>query len=54
MRYYLTSLLFFGLILSGQAQSNRIQLTHNEAKKQVAVTVDGKPFTAYIYPDQPF
>ncbi|MFD2573878.1 PmoA family protein [Spirosoma soli] len=32
------------------AQSNRIQLTHDEAKKQVSVTVDGKPFTAYIYP----
>lgn len=32
------------------AQSNTIQLTHNEAQKRVTVTVDGKPFTAYIYP----
>ena len=50
MRYYFTGLLLFSLIVSGQAQSNRIQLTHNESKKQVAVTVDGKPFTGYIYP----
>ncbi|UHG90148.1 PmoA family protein [Spirosoma oryzicola] len=47
--------LFFTLILaavatSGQGQSNRIQLTHQEAQKRVEVTVDGKPFTAYIYP----
>lgn len=33
------------------AQSKqRIQLTHDEAQKRVSVTVDGKPFTAYIYP----
>ncbi|WP_338875666.1 PmoA family protein [Spirosoma sp. SC4-14] len=32
-----------------QAQ-NRIQLSHDEARKQVEVTIDGKPFTAYIYP----
>ena len=32
------------------AQSNRIELTHDEAQKRVAVAVDGKPFTAYIYP----
>ena len=31
-------------------KKGRIQLTHDEAKKQVEVTIDGKPFTAYIYP----
>ena len=50
MRYFLLSCLFLGAILTIQAQSDRIQLTHNEAQKRVAVTVDGKPFTAYIYP----
>ncbi len=50
MRYFFTTLLLFSLITSVRAQSNTIQITHNEAKKQVTVTVDGKPFTAYIYP----
>ena len=34
----------------GQKKGDRIQLTHNEAQKKVEVSVDGKPFTAYIYP----
>ena len=45
--------LFFALFFVATttlAQTNRIQLTHNEAQKRVEVTVDGKPFTAYIYP----
>ncbi len=50
MRYFLLSCLLLGSILTSQAQSDRIQLTHNEAQKRIAVTVDGKPFTAYIYP----
>ncbi|MFD2936873.1 DUF6807 domain-containing protein [Spirosoma flavum] len=50
MRYFLFSCLFLGSTLAIQAQSNRIQLTHNEDQKRVTVTVDGKPFTAYIYP----
>ncbi len=35
---------------SALAQSGRIELKHNEAAKRVDVTVDGQPFTAYIYP----
>lgn len=50
MRFFLAFSLFLGLMAATQAQSDFIQLTHNEAAKQVAVTVDGKPFTAYIYP----
>ncbi len=50
MRYFLLSCLLVGSFLTSQGQSNQIQLTHNEAQKQVTVTVDGKPFTAYIYP----
>ncbi|WP_080054900.1 DUF6807 domain-containing protein [Spirosoma aerolatum] len=48
MRYLATTLLLFSSMLSSFAQS--IQLTHNEGQKRVDVTVDGKPFTAYIYP----
>lgn len=48
------SLLLIALLAASatlaQAQSKRIQLTHDEAGKRVEVTVDGKPFTAYIYP----
>ncbi|AKD54454.1 DUF6807 domain-containing protein [Spirosoma radiotolerans] len=50
MRYFFLSCLFVGAMLTSWAQSNQIQLTHNEAQKKVTVTVDGKPFTAYIYP----
>jgi len=49
MRHYLTACLLMISTLLSQAQ-NLIQLTHNEAQKRVTVTVDGKPFTAYIYP----
>lgn len=46
----LPALLLVAHLASGQAANNQIQLTHNEAAKSVAVTVGGKPFTAYIYP----
>jgi hypothetical protein len=50
MRYFFLSCLVVGSILTSKGQSDQIQLTHNEAQKKVTVTVDGKPFTAYIYP----
>ena len=50
MRHLLIACFVLGASLLSQAQSNQIQLTHNEAQKRVTVTVDGKPFTAYIYP----
>ena len=41
----------FALVLSaGVVTAQRVELTHNEAEKKVNVTVDGKPFTSYIYP----
>jgi hypothetical protein len=49
MRQFFVAFLLMAPITFSQAQ-NRIQLTHNEAQKRIAVTVDGKPFTAYIYP----
>ncbi len=45
--------LFFLLLLasvSAIAQQNKIDIRHDEAAKSVRVSVDGKPFTAYIYP----
>jgi len=32
------------------AQANKIDIRHDEATRRVSITVDGKPFTAYIYP----
>ena len=43
-------LLLIAPLAVGQTARNRVQLTHNETAKSVIVTVDGKPFTAYIYP----
>ncbi|WP_234734903.1 DUF6807 domain-containing protein [Tellurirhabdus bombi] len=44
-------IILFCLIASyAMAQKKPVQVTHNEAQKRVEVTVDGKPFTAYIYP----
>ncbi|WP_128546115.1 DUF6807 domain-containing protein [Larkinella soli] len=43
--------LSFTLLASvATAQKQGVVLTHQEAQKRVEVTVDGKPFTAYIYP----
>jgi hypothetical protein len=50
MRQLFLTLLLAATATLTQAQTNRIQLTHDEAKKRVDVTIDGKPFTAYIYP----
>ncbi|QIP13275.1 hypothetical protein G8759_11875 [Spirosoma aureum] len=50
MRQLIFTLLLATTATLSQAQTNRIQLTHDEAKKRVDVTIDGKPFTAYIYP----
>lgn len=50
MRQFVITLMLASTIATLTQAQNRIQLTHNEAKKQVEVTVEGKPFTAYIYP----
>ncbi len=39
-------------LIAGAASAQRVDLVHNEANKKVEVNVDGKPFTAYIYPGQ--
>jgi hypothetical protein len=43
-------ILLLSLISLQALAQNRIELKHDEAAKRVEVTVDGKPFTAYIYP----
>lgn len=46
----LTALTVTGALAQTTTNKARIQLIHNESQKRVDVTVDGKPFTAYIYP----
>jgi hypothetical protein len=51
MRLILRTLLFIPLIAAAlMARGPRIQVTPNEAAQRVDVTVDGKPFTSYIWP----
>lgn len=38
--------------VAGQARPMRFQLTEDKQGKRVDVSVDGKPFTSYIYPDE--
>ncbi len=48
----IASLAFVLLSLVGvaAAQNQRVQVTPNEAARRVDVTIDGKPFTSYIWP----
>src|SRR5215213_753140 len=43
-------LLFPMLIAAAAADGPRIQVVPNDAGRRVDVTIDGKPFTSYIYP----
>jgi len=43
-------LLCLGLAVVGQAQAPRVDVIAREADRRVDVTVDGKPFTSYIWP----
>lgn len=38
--------------VSNPVQTKRFMLTEDKQNKLVRVTVDGKPFTAYVYPDE--
>src|SRR5207247_964696 len=46
------ALLLTPIILLGAAATPRIQVVANEAARRVDVTIDGKPFTSYIWPVQ--
>jgi hypothetical protein len=45
-----TAALLIIFLAVGAAQTARIQVTPNEAGRRVDVTIDGKPFTSYIWP----
>lgn len=45
-----TTALVVGLLVGAAAQAPRIQVTPNEAGRRVDITIDGKPFTSYIWP----
>jgi hypothetical protein len=47
-----SAVLVAGIILSGFEKEKRFTITANQAQKRVDVTVDGKPFTSYIYQDE--
>jgi hypothetical protein len=52
-------ILFFGIVTimsftfmqTSSVKSKRFVITENKAAKRIDITVDGKPFTSYIYPD---
>jgi hypothetical protein len=44
------SVLCVSLLATGGAQTARVQVVPDEAGRRVEVVVDGKPFTAYVYP----
>lgn len=45
-------LLSMGLAFTSAAQQTGFAMTENKAEQRVDITVDGKPFTSYLYPDQ--
>ncbi|MET3113018.1 hypothetical protein AAKU52_000737 [Pedobacter sp. CG_S7] len=45
-------MLLGGFTLSSFKKEKRFTITENKAEKRVDITVDGKPFTSYIYPDE--
>lgn len=40
-----------GCIATQQSKVQRFAITENKAAKRVDITIDGRPFTSYIYPD---
>ena len=50
MRIACVALLLFPMAVLSAAGPSRVQLAVNEAGRRVDVTIDGKPFTSYIWP----
>ncbi len=46
----LTALIATSMLVIVSAQSGSVKITPNEAQRRIDVTIDGKPFTAYIWP----
>src|SRR5215208_4217923 len=49
-KHAIATLLFALLIAAAAADTPRIQVVPDDAARRVDVTIDGKPFTSYIYP----
>jgi hypothetical protein len=50
MRITSLGVLVLPLLMSGASDKSRVQVTPNEAQRRVDITIDGKPFTSYIWP----
>src|SRR5215467_9604225 len=52
LAYFLPVLTAFGLLaaLPSSAATKGVQVTPDEANRRVDITIDGKPFTSYIWP----
>src|SRR3954451_21558744 len=50
MRITTIGVLVLPLLMSGAPDKARVQVTPNEAQRRVDITIDGKPFTSYIWP----
>jgi hypothetical protein len=50
MRITILGALVLPLLMSGAPDKARVQVTPNEAQRRVDITIDGKPFTSYIWP----
>src|SRR5687767_12333674 len=49
---FITCMLITGITLNSFKKAKRFSIVENTAGKRVDVSVDGKPFTSYIYPDE--
>jgi Methane oxygenase PmoA len=50
MRITTLGVLVLPLLMSGAPDKAHVQVTPNEAQRRVDITIDGKPFTSYIWP----
>src|SRR5919198_4111999 len=50
MRITSLGVLVLPLLMSGASDKSRVQVTPNEAQRRVDITIDGEPFTSYIWP----
>src|SRR5262245_60797318 len=50
MRITTLGVLVLPLLMSGAPNKAHVQVTPDEAQRRVDITIDGKPFTSYIWP----
>src|SRR5688572_6546766 len=50
VKYVAVAIAVSALLTTAAAQAPRVEITPNEAERRVDVTIDGKPFTSYIFP----